>query len=132
MKKVSLLLIAIVFSSITFAQNTTNNLMFVFEKTSDFTTQFENKETPKEFAFTIKNLNDNSILETLENKISGYRGVTSITISDTNENGERTAKLVLYKYANHWKYYEYFFSKIGVYKILINNKEYNPAQIGNL
>ncbi len=132
MKKVFLLLIAIVFSFITFAQNATNNLVFVFEKTSDFTTQFENKETPKEFTFTIQNLNDNSSLETLKNKISGYRGVTSITISDTNENGERTAKLVLYKYANHWKYYEYFFSKIGVYKILINNKEYNPAQIGNL
>jgi len=131
MKKLFFLIIAIAFSSFIYAQNNMSKVVFVFDNIDNFTSQFDNRETPKEFSFTIKNLDDNSKLETLKNNISNYRGVSSITISDINENGERTANLVLYKYADHWKYYEYFFSKNGIYKIEINNNEYNPAQIGN-
>lgn len=130
MKKTFFLVIAFVFSTFIYAQNNMSKVVFVFDNIDNFTSQFENRETPKEFSFTIRNLED-SQLEILKNNISNYRGVTSITISDADENGERTADLVLYKYADHWKYYEYFFSKNGIFKIEINNNEYNPAQIGN-
>jgi len=130
MKKLFFLAIALAFSSIIFAQNSMNNVIFIFDNIENFTSQFDNRETPKEFTFKIKELEDTQ-LNVLKNNISNYRGVTSISISDANANGERTANLVLYKYADHWKYYEYFFSKNGIYKILINNAEYNPAQIGN-
>jgi hypothetical protein len=130
MKKTFFLVIAFMFSTFIYAQNNMNKVVFVFDNIDNFTSQFENRETPKEFSFTIRNLED-SQLEILKNNISNYRGVTSITISDADENGERTADLVLYKYADHWKYYEYFFSKNGIFKIEINNNEYNPAQIGN-
>ena len=130
MKKTFFLVIAFMFSTFIYAQNNMSKVVFVFDNIDNFTSQFENRETPKEFSFTIRNLED-SQLEILKNNISNYRGVTSITISDADENGERTADLVLYKYADHWKYYEYFFSKNGIFKIEINNNEYNPAQIGN-
>ncbi len=130
MKKAFLLLIAIGFSTLMFAQNNTNNIVFVFDNMDNFTTQVENKETPKEFTFTIKNINSDAEAEALKKKISNHRGVTSISISDANENGDRTANLVLYKYANYWRYYENFFSKNEINKIIINNKEYSPEQIG--
>jgi len=130
MRKAFLLLIAIGFSTLMFAQNNTNNIVFVFDNMDNFTTQVKNKETPKEFTFIIKNINDNTEAESLKKKISKHRGVTSISISDSNDNGERTANLVFYKYANYWSYYENFFSKNGINKIIIGNKEYSPEEIG--
>lgn len=131
MKKVFFLVTAIVFSSFIYAQNNMNQVVFVFDNIDNFTTQFDNRETPKEFDFIIRNIENDNQLTSLKNNISNYRGVTSITISDADENGERTAHLVLYKFADHWKYYEYLFSKNGIIKIIINNNNYNPAQIGN-
>lgn len=118
-------------SYVGFGQNEANNVEFIFNNLTEFTTQFSDNETPKQYTFNIKNLNADEDVETLKNKISSYRGVTAFSISEPNSNGERTANLTLYKYADHWKYYEYLFSKNGIRIIIINGSIYNPAQIGN-
>jgi hypothetical protein len=130
MKKIFIVLILGIFTLNIYSQNKFENVVFIFDKMSDFTNNFSDKETPKEFTFIVKNLSEENLQE-LQNNISNYRGVTNFTISETNSNNERTANLVLYNYADHWKYYEYLFSKNGIYKIIVNNVEYNPASIGN-
>jgi len=131
MKQIFILVIVISSYFIGYGQNETNNVKFIFNNLNEFSSQFSNKETPKHFIFKIKNLESIKDVETLKSNISNYRGVTSFSISEPNAEGVRTADLTLYKYAGHWKYYEYFFSKNGIRIIIINGNIYNPAQIGN-
>jgi len=128
MKNIVLLIsIIIAFSAV--SQENINNVIFKFNNKSDFVNQFKNKTNEKNYNFTVINLSSDKQAAQLQNSISKYRGVQSFTISEINSNNERTAKLKLYKYADHWKYYEYLFSKNGIKKIIIGNEEYLPSEL---
>ena len=129
MKKIFIVLFISTLTLSVFGQNKMSKVVFVFNNITEFTNNFANDETPKEYNFKIQNLSDKSV-QTLTDNISGTRGVESFNISDKDENGDRKANLIVYKYADHWKYYQFLFSRNGINKILINNKEYTPSQIG--
>jgi len=130
MKKIFIVLFISTLTLSVFGQNKMSKVVFVFNNITEFTNNFANDETPKEYNFKIQNLSDKSV-QTLTDNISGTRGVESFNISDKDENGDRKANLIVYKYADHWKYYQFLFSRNGINKILINNKEYTPVQIGS-
>jgi len=111
------------------SQENYNNVIFKFNNKSEFTNQFQNKTVEKSYSFVISGLNSDKQTIKLQKKISSYRGVQNFTISEPNANSERNAELKLYKYADHWKYYEYLFSKNGINKILIGNREYLPSEL---
>ena len=130
MKQTLLTFAAILLFTISYGQNEINNVKFIFNNLDDFTSQFSDKENSKFFTFSITDLN-NEDAEILLNTVNNYRGVVKFEISDINSVGSRDASLELYKYADHWKYYEFLFSKNGVRIIIIDGVSYNPAQIGN-
>ena len=98
-------------------------------KMAEFTDSFKDKESSKTFNFVIKSASDEQITN-LKTSIKNVRGVESVEILDIDNSSDKTVNLVLYKYANHWKYYEFFFTRIGVTKIVIEGSEYSPDRLG--
>ena len=111
------------------SQENYNNVVFKFNNKSEFTNQFQNKTDEKNYSFIISGLDSDKQTVKLQEAISNYRGVQRFTISGPNANNERNAELKLYKYADHWKYYEYLFSKNGIKRIAIGNREYLPSEL---
>lgn len=130
MKKI-LLLVGIIVSLITIAQDNYNNVIFKFNNKYEFTNQFQNKTTEKNYSFIISGIESDNQAIKIKQKIGNYRGVLSFSISAPSTNGERNAELKLYKYADHWKYYEFLFSNNGINRIMINNTEYRPSELEN-
>ncbi|GEM_PF-3865626 len=130
MKKIAFVLF-VVCSLTTYSQNI-DGVMFKFNNKEEFTNQFKNNTTEKIYNFLITGILSESESKILEEKISKYRGVLSFTIGIENSNGERLATLKLYNYADHWKYYEFLFSKNGINKIEINGTILKPIELNNL
>ncbi len=124
-----LVFVGLFIAFVAISQENYNNVIFKFDSKSEFTNQFQNKTVEKNYNFIISGLESESQAIKLKKAISSYRGVQSFTISELNANNERNAELKLYKYADHWKYYEYLFSKNGINKIMIGNKEYLPSEL---
>jgi len=124
-----LLFVGLIIGLATIAQENYNNVIFKFNTKSDFTNQFQNKTIEKNYNFIISGIESDKQATKIEKSISSYRGVLSFSISEPSVNGDRNAELKLYKYADHWKYYEYLFSKNGINKIMVNNREYLPSEL---
>lgn len=114
------------------SQQSLENAIFKFNNISEFSSQIDNRDLEKEFNFVVSGVNSDMQFELLKKSISDYRGVVSFSLSDLNNSNERTASLKLYKYADHWKYYEFLFSNNGISKILIGDKLYLPSQLENI
>jgi len=124
-----LLIIGLFIGFVAISQENLGNVIFKFNKKSEFIDQFQNKTVEKNYNFVITGLESDKQAINLKKSISNYRGVQSFTISEPTVNGERNAKLKLYKYADHWKYYEYLFSKNGINRIMIGEREYLPSEL---
>jgi len=123
------LFVALIIAFSAISQEDYSNVVFKFNSKSEFVNQFQNKTIEKQYSFVIVGLVSEKQTIKLQKSISNYRGVQSFTISQPNTNGERNAELKLYKYADHWKYYEYLFSKNGINKIMVGNREYLPSEL---
>jgi len=124
-----LLIVGLIIAFGAISQESYNNVIFNFNNKSEFANQFQNKTAEKNYSFIISGLNSEKQSSKLQKAISNYRGVLNFTIAEPNSNNERVAELKLYKYADHWKYYEYLFSKNGINKIMIGNREYLPSEL---
>ncbi len=124
-----LLIVGLFIAFSAMSQESYNNVIFKFNNKSEFVNQFQNRTDEKNYSFVISGLDSDKQATKLQKAISSYRGVQSFTITESNANNERKAELKLYKYADHWKYYEYFFSKNGINKIIIGSREYLPSEL---
>lgn len=119
-------------SSQLFSQINLPNVMFVFQNTTVFTEQFENKEDAKNFNFEITGLTNAADAQALSHFVSTMRGVESFQIEPSSQNDTYNAKLTVYKYASGFWYWKTFMEKTGVSKFKIDSKVYTSENIINV
>ncbi len=110
------------------AQMQVSELKFIFDKTSDFTEQFKDKENPKSLSFTIEGLNVPDDIQTLKNTITNARGVEQFKVQITPE-GKIKAQLRVYKYATGFWYWKAFMETTGVPTFNIEGVDYDHKTI---
>lgn len=129
MKKLTFTFTLLLFALLSFSQTDFSAVSLEFESMTDFTDSFRDKENSKNFQFNIVNATDEQVT-ILKNKMKTLRGVESLQVDDIENSDNKLVNITFYKFADHWKYYEYFFTRLGVNKIVVENKEYLPQTLG--
>lgn len=129
MKNLILLAVAVL---ITFNANAqvSQSIILKFDSKSQFENQFTDKEHSKSFNCQVLGINSAIDEQVLIHYVTSARGVESFTIT-TNENGTKSAQLVVYRYATGWWYWQSFMDKTGIKTFRIAEQSFTKETIIN-
>lgn len=129
MKRITVLLFVLGMSFNLFSQMQIPELVFVFESQNDFTEQFSDNDNSKELTFKIEGIDNSVAQQALLNLVKKTRGVESFIMEEGDDVNQFEARIIVYKYATNWRYWETFMRMVGVPNFKIGNDTFNKEEI---
>jgi hypothetical protein len=129
MKKYQIFNIVILLLSLSFsieilsAQNSTNNITFIFKKYDSGRLYTSLSTGEKYVEFEITGYDNQMQLDSLVKHISAYRGVNSFVISGIAGTKIKTGKLTCYKNVENLLYFKHLFFVNNINHLIVDGKE---------